>query len=396
MLSRSMQAIFEEMMSQYPVVTIMGPRQSGKTTLAKNAYPGRAYFNLENPDTRALIEKDPRGFIDNINLKQGVILDEIQRVPDLLSYIQTKTDENRIPGSFILTGSHQLQLNEAISQSLAGRTALLQLLPLSLTELEAEHIEYDMNDQLLKGFFPAVYQHQLDAIMYASNYVKTYIERDVRQIINIKDLDCFQNFIKLCAGRVSSTLNYESLSNDVGMSQNTIKSWITVLKASYIAFTLQPYFENFGKRVIKAPKLYFMDTSIASYLLDIQSSQQMDREKLRGALFENMVIVELMKYRYNQGRDANLYFYRDSNQNEVDVVMQHHDKIIPIEIKSTATFSGALIKNIEKFQAMAGKKSAVGFLIYNGELEQKVNNVHVLNYKNMHKLFSIVEGYVDG
>ncbi|MDF1655432.1 MAG: ATP-binding protein [Coxiellaceae bacterium] len=391
MLSRSMQAIFEEMMSQYPVVTIMGPRQSGKTTLAKNTYPGRAYFNLENPDTRALIEKDPRGFIDNINLKQGVILDEIQRVPDLLSYIQTKTDEDRMPGSFILTGSHQLQLNEAISQSLAGRTALLQLLPLSLTELKAEHIECDMNDQLLKGFFPAVYQHQLEASMYASNYVKTYIERDVRQIINIKDLDCFQTFIKLCTGRISSTLNYESLSNDVGVSQNTIKNWITVLKASYIAFTLPPYFENFGKRVIKAPKLYFIDTSIASYLLDIQSPQQMAREKLRGALFENMVIVELMKYRYNQGKDANLYFYRDSNQNEVDVVMQHHDKIIPIEIKSTATFSGALIKNIEKFQLMAGKRSPIGFLIYSGELEQKVNNVHVLSYKNMHKLFSMIE-----
>jgi uncharacterized protein len=391
MFNRSAQTVFEQLMTEYAVVTVTGPRQSGKTTLVKSCYPNRAYYNLENPDTRAFIEADPNEFINQIDLEQGVILDEIQRSPELLSYIQVKVDEKRITGSFILTGSHQLELSAAISQSLAGRAALMELLPLSINELKDNGIQYSVNEYLLNGFFPAVYQHHLDPITNARNYIKTYVERDIRQIINVKDLHSFQRFIKLCAGRVGSTINYESLANEVGVSQNTIKSWISVLEASYLIYRLQPYFENFGKRVIKSSKLYFTDVGLLSYLLDVQSINQMTHEKLRGEMFENLIVMELLKYQYNRGKDANIYFFRDSNQHEVDIVMQVHDKLIPIEIKSTSRFHPSLLKGVKYFQRLSGERSPIGFLLYAGDHEQRVENIELMNYKNIHKLMRAVD-----
>ncbi len=386
MYQRSIQATLEALLKQYAVVTVTGPRQSGKTTLVKTTYASRPYYNLENPDTRALIESDPKQFFADIDLQQGVILDEIQKSPELLSYIQVVVDEDRIPGSFILTGSHQLQMTEAISQSLAGRTAILELLPLSINEIEQESDSWATNEYLIKGFFPAVYQYNLDPTTNARNYIKTYVERDVRQLINVKDLHSFQRFVKLCAGRIGSTINRESLGNDVGVSQNTIKSWLSILEASYLTYQLQPYFENFGKRIIKSSKLYFLDVGLVSYLLDIKSIKQVEHDKLRGGLFENMVITEILKYQYNRGIDANIYFYRDSHNNEVDIVIQVGDKLVPIEIKSTSTFNTALLKNVRYFQKIVGDRAPLGYLIYAGEHEQKVKNIMITNFRNIHKV----------
>src|SRR3990167_3074524 len=343
MYNRSIQDALEDVMRQYPIVTMTGPRQSGKTTLVKTNYPSKPYFSLENPDVCAMISADPRQFLNNINLKKGVILDEVHKYPDLLSYIQGIVDDNRIPGSFILTGSHHLQLTEVVTQSLAGRAALLELLPLSLNELNQV---YSVDEYLIQGFFPAIYQHDMDPIVYARNYIKTYLERDVRQLINIQDLHAFQRLLKLAAGCIGSTINRESLSSDIGVSQNTIKKWIETLDISYITFQLKPYFENLGKRIIKAPKLYFTDVGLASYMLEIRSADQMCIDKMRGNLFENMVILEIIKYQYNRGKDLDIYFYRDSHQNEVDVILPNHDKLIPIEIKSTSTFDASFLKNL--------------------------------------------------
>jgi predicted AAA+ superfamily ATPase len=390
MFSRVVQVELENLTQQYAVVTILGPRQSGKTTIAKMTYPNKEYFNLENPDVRDFIAADPKAFLFNLDLKKGVILDEIQRLPELLSYIQSIVDENRTPGSFILTGSHQLQLNQVISQSLAGRTALLELLPLSINELTANNLNYTTDEYLVNGFFPAIYKHNLNAIINSRNYIKTYVERDVRQIVNVKDLHSFQRFIKLCAGRVGSAINRESLGNEAGVSQNTVKNWLSVLEASYVTFQLQPYFENFGKRIIKAPKLYFLDVGLISYLLGIESPKQMNYDKLRGNIFENLVILEILKYYYNQGKDANIYFFRDSHNVEVDIILQVHNKLIPVEIKSSSTFNSSFLKNIKYFQKLAKERSPIGFLIYSGEQEHKLGNIEVINYKNIHKMMMLI------
>jgi predicted AAA+ superfamily ATPase len=386
MFARSMQQQLLHLMQQYPVVTVLGPRQSGKTTLVRLSCPGKAYYNLENQDTLALIMADPKQFFAGIDLSAGVIFDEIQSYPQLLSYIQVVVDEKRVAGSFILTGSHQLYLTAAISQSLAGRTALLELLPLSISELNNASVESSVDQYLLKGFYPANYHYDLDPTVASRNYIKTYVERDVRQIKNIQNLASFQRFIKLCAGRVGSTINYESISSDVGISQTTVKNWLSLLEASYLTFQLQPYFENLGKRIIKAPKLYFLDVGVASYLLDIKSLDQVSHDRLRGGLFENLVIVDMLKYLYNNGMDNNLYFFRDSHQNEVDLIMQINDKLIPVEIKVTSTFNGSLLKGIKKFRAIVNNRVPISFLIYSGE-EAIVDDIHLINCKNITKVF---------
>lgn len=395
MFERSIKIKLENLVKDYPVVTITGPRQSGKTTLVKETYPNKSYYNLESPDLLELILSDPREFFNNIDLKRGVILDEIQRAPELLSYIQVIVDENRIPGAFLLTGSHQVLLLEAVSQSLAGRCALLELLPLSINELKHAGFNLKTNEYLLNGLFPAIYKHNLDPIDTSRNYMKTYVERDVRQIINIKDLHSFQKFVKLCAGRVGSTVNLESLSSDVGVSQNTIKNWLSLMESSYILFQLQPYFENLGKRLMKAPKIYFLDVGLASYLLGINSTMQISHDRLKGALFENLVITEILKYKYNRGEDSGIYFFRDSNHNEVDIIMTSHDKLIPIEIKSTSTFHNSLLKGIKYFQKSAKSRYSVGFLIYAGEMESKIDNIYIMNYKNLHKMMHIIKESID-
>lgn len=375
------------MADDYPIVTVLGPRQSGKTTLVRHVFNTKPYVSLENPDDRAFAEQDPKGFLENY--PEGAILDEIQRLPLLLSYLQGIVDEHPSKkGLFILTGSHQKELHQSVSQSLAGRTALLTLLPLCLSELPKLEQEKQLDDYLYQGMYPRVYQDKLNPTKYYRNYLQTYVERDVRQMINIKDLSMFQRFIKLCASRIGQLFNANNISNELGISSNTVQQWLSILEASFVVYRLQPYFENFGKRVIKSPKLYFTDVGLATYCLDIHDTTQLARDPLRGHLVENFVILEVIKHRMNQGLEPNCYFYRDSNQHEVDLIIKNGHQLIPVEIKSSKTFHSDFLKGLQYFKTMTGERSPVGFLIYGGEREQKIQQVFVKNFLNTKSMMS--------
>lgn len=370
----------------YPVVTLIGPRQSGKTTLAKHLFPEKLYYTLESADIRALVEEDPRRFLEDH--QQGIIIDEIQRAPQLLSYIQEYVDasQDHQKGQFILTGSHQLELVEAITQSLAGRTALLTLFPLSLNEIKNITVNWPLDKLLLQGGFPRIYKDELNPTKAYRNYFHTYVERDVRKMINIKDIALFEKFIKLCAGRIGQLINFQSLASDTGVSYHTIEHWLSILEASFIILRLQPYFENFGKRLIKSPKLYFTDVGLAAYLLGIENEQQMSRDPLRGVLFENLVILDLIKSRLNQGLDHQLYFFRDHHGHEVDVIYKSANNLVPIEIKAGQTFNREFLKGLNYFKNLVEDRCVEGFLIYSGDLEQTINEITLLNYRNTFKV----------
>lgn len=385
-INRQIEQEVKEMARDYPVLTLIGPRQSGKTTLAKHLFPEKPYYSLESADIRALAEVDPRRFLEEH--EEGMIIDEIQRAPQLLSYIQEYVDasQNQQKGRFILTGSHQLKLVEAITQSLAGRTALLTLLPLSLHEIGSITLGWSLERLLLQGGFPRIYRDVLNPVKAYRNYFHTYVERDVRKIINVKDIALFEKFVKLCAGRIGQLVNFQSLASETGVSYHTIESWLSVLEASFIIFRLQPYFENFGKRLIKSPKLYFTDVGLAAYLLGIENEQQMARDPLRGGLFENLVILELMKSRLNQGLDHQLYFFRDHSGNEVDVIYKSANTLIPIEIKAGKTFHRDFLKGLNYFKKLVGERCGEGFLVYSGDKEQANQEVTLLNYRNAIKV----------
>ena len=369
----------------YPVVTIIGPRQSGKTTLVRTAFPDLPYVNLEAPDIREYAERDPRSFLAASS--NGMIIDEIQRVPSLFSYIQTIVDEHDKKGQFILTGSHQLDLHHRISQSLAGRVALLTLLPMSIQELTQAGFNDPLDELMFKGGYPRIYKDNLDPTTTYRNYHQTYLERDLRQLINIKDLSQFQRFIRLCTGRIGQILNLASLSNDVGVSSHTIKQWLSILEASYLIFLLQPYYENFGKRSIKSPKLYFTDIGLVCYFLGIENSNQLSRDPLRGAIFENLIFLELYKSRSNQGLDPKLYFYRDQKGFEIDFIFEKARKLIPIEVKSAQTFANDFGKNIQTFQLLTKEKGDNGYIIYSGDREFSIGGMKIINYKNIPEIF---------
>jgi uncharacterized protein len=385
MILRKLSIELKILIGEYPVVTILGPRQSGKTTLAKEFLDGYEYSNLEDPSVRSYAEEDPKAYLSQF--KSRVIIDEIQRVPNLLSYIQIIVDEEKLNGKFVLTGSHQLQLQEAISQSLAGRTALLRLLPLSISELKDEGIEFDSFEQYcLNGFLPRIYDQSIRATTAYSNYYQTYVERDVKLLINIKDLSLFEKFIKLLAGRVGQLLDYGNLSNDVGVDTKTIKSWLSILEASFIIFKLSPFYENFGKRVIKSPKYYFIDVGLLCFLLGIEKEEQVRRDPLVGNIFENLVIIDCLKERYNLGKVDNLYFFRDSNGNEVDIVYQDGRNLIPIEIKSSSTFNSKFAKGIVTFQKVT-EQAGKGHIVYAGDLFPSTSNYSVMNFKSVCSIF---------
>lgn len=379
-IKREQQNILIELARQYPVVTITGPRQSGKTTLVQSAFPDFQYFSMEDPDIREIAISDPRQFLNKHG--KGMILDEIQKTPELLSYIQGIVDKHRNPGMFILTGSQQFDLHSKISQSLAGRTAILYLLPFTINELSKMKSDFTVDEYLLYGFYPGIHDKKQDPNIAYKNYFQTYIERDLRQIVNIKDLNLFQKFVRLCAGRIGQVFSASSLSNDIGVSVPTINSWISILKASYILFTLEPYSANIGKRLIKSPKLYFYDVGIASYLLGIENINQLSRDPLRGNLFENMVILEMLKTRFNIGRDHNLFFYRDSNKNEVDVLYKKGNQLIPVEIKSAETFTKDFLKGLEYIKKVFPENIENSYILYAGDFEQQIENSHLINFKN--------------
>ena len=331
----------------YPTVTVTGPRQSGKTTLCRMLFPDLPYSNLEDPEIRAFATDDPRGFFRSF--PQGGILDEFQRVPDLTSTIQVIVDNPDFKGTFILTGSCNLSVRHVVNQSLAGRTAMIELLPFSFPEIQSLQKDCTTDQLLFTGFYPRIYDQNLDPTQALSDYIATYAERDVRQLHMIRDLTQFQKFMGLCAGRIGQILNLESLGNDTGVSQTTAREWLSLLEASYITFRLPPFFANISKRLIKSPKLYFYDTGLAACLMGIRHMDQIATHPLRGMLFENMVVCETLKYFLNRTRRPQLYFYRDSNGNEVDLVITHVGQPIPIEIKSAATLSPALFKGIAQF-----------------------------------------------
>lgn len=385
MYKRSLQTELEALIGDYPIVSVMGPRQSGKTTLVQQTFPHKPYVNLEAPDERLLATTDPRAFLDRY--PAGAILDEIQRVPTLLSYMQTLVDERKKKGLYVITGSHQFELHEAISQSLAGRVGLLTLLPMTISELAESNITLDLDEQLYHGFFPRIYSDHLNPTKAYRNYVQTYLEKDVRTLSDIKNMVQFQTFLKLCASRVGQIFDYASVSNDLGVSAHTVKHWLSVLEASYIVVRLKPYFENFGKRLIKSPKLYFTDVGLACYLLDIENQTQLARDPLRGSLFENLVIMELIKYRYNHGLEPNLYFYRDSHKNEIDAIIKQGHELIPVEIKAAKTFHTDFLKGLRLLKKLAPTRVPKGYVIYSGTQQQKIEDFELLNYRNAEDVF---------
>ena len=320
MIEREITPRLRALFEQYPFVTVTGPRQSGKTTLCRSAFPDLAYANLEALDQRNFAETDPRGFL--AQLGEGAIIDEIQRVPDLLSYLQVLADERRQNGMYILTGSEQFQLSDAISQSLAGRTALLRLLPLSLSERQQTGARNDIEGMLYSGFYPRIFDQGLEPSEALGDYFDTYVERDVRRLGGVRNLSTFQRFARLCAGRVGQLLNLSSLASDMGISHTTAREWLTILEASYIVYRLPPYHTNIGKRLTKSPKLYFYDVGLASHLIGIEQADQLSTHPLRGFLFENLVVSEAMKHRFNRGRRPNLSFFRDSKGLECDLLYE--------------------------------------------------------------------------
>ena len=367
---RLIEPVLGKLARQYPVVTVTGPRQSGKTTLCRKVFPKVPYVNLEAPDVRRFAVEDPRGFL--ARHPTGVVLDEIQRAPELLSYIQGLVDESKRNGLFILTGSGQFELLASISQSLAGRTALLKLLPFSMEEMKGSFGLTSVNRLIVTGFYPRIYDQKLDPSQALGDYFETYVERDLRQIGMVRDLSLFRTFVRLCAGRIGQLLNMHSLANDVGISHTTARSWMSLLEASYIVYLLPPLHANIGKRLLKSPKLYFYDVGLAGYLLGLRHELQAGRDPLRGSLFENLVVMEVMKYYLNRGERRPLSFYRDSAGNEVDLVIEKSQRYVPIEIKAGATITDDYFKGLRHFSKVFGGKVESSGLVYGGsELQQR-------------------------
>lgn len=385
MIRRDIEPELHRLLTEYPVVSLLGPRQAGKTTLARQALPDYAYVNLEQPDVRQLAMDDPRAFL--ARHQPPVILDEIQRVPELLSYIQAEVDAQPGNGRYVLTGSHQLSLREALSQSLAGRTALLYLLPFSIAELRnADIVLPRMEDYLYQGFLPRIYDQQQRPTPAWSNYYQTYVERDVRQLINLKDALIFEKFLRLLAGRAGQLMNISSLAGDVGVSIPSIQHWLSILEASFVLFRLPPYFENFGKRVIKSPKYYFTDVGLLSFLLGIETPEQVARDPLVGHIFENLVVMEVVKTLHNSGKQANLFFYRDSNGLEADLLLPKGRDLIPVEIKASTTYRPELLKGLTRVAALSSRMKTPT-LVYAGDSLTFSNGVRALRFDALAALY---------
>ncbi len=386
MITREISRFIANITKKYPVITITGPRQSGKTTLVKTIFREKPYVNLEHIETREFAKQDPIGFLKKY--PEGAVIDEVQRVPELFSYIQVIVDEVQQMGMFILTGSSQFNLLSSITQSLAGRTALCKLLPFSISELSAYTATYTIVDFLHKGFYPIIYDRELEPSEALGNYIETYIERDLRQFSQIHNLSLFRKFIRMCAGRIGQLLNLSSIANNVGISHTTAREWLTILEASYIVFLLEPFYANIKKRLIKSPKLYFYDVGLASYLLGVEYKSQLQTHPLKGNLFENLIIMEIIKYRFNQGKRNNLHFYRDSNGREVDILYtlaQHH---IPIEVKAGETITQDYFKGLDSFEKLFPELPYGKALIYGGERFETFKNTSILSCKRIHEFLT--------
>lgn len=380
-IKRKIESTILEAAQYFPVITVTGPRQSGKTTMLKQIFPHLQYYSLEDLDTRAFAMEDPVRFL-HLH-EEGMILDEVHNYPELLSYIQGIVDEQP-QKKFVLSGSSNFALLKKVSQSLAGRSGVFELMPLSIEEVKGQVKYVDDADQLLyQGLYPAVCSGKnIPKFLYPS-YVKTYLERDVRDLLNVKDMRQFNMFLKLCAGRIGSVFNASEIAGEVGVSSKTIQAWVSILQASYVVYLLPPYFENSRKRLTKSPKIYFCDTGLACSLLGIESAEQLAFDKMRGHLFENLIVVELLKRRLNEGKESNLYFYRDSNQNEVDILVDHGSSLDAIEVKSAMTYSPSFEKALLKVNDWVNPTVGQRTIVYAGALEDDKGDIRLLNYRNM-------------
>lgn len=371
-----------ELKEQFPVLAIFGPRQSGKTTLARALFPDYRYVNLEDFEEQEFVNSDAKGFLQRFSGEKGVIFDEIQKTPRLLSYIQIEVDERNQPGRFVLTGSQNILLNQQVSQTLAGRVALTTLLPLSIEELRAAHaLPETAQEAIFRGFYPRSYHHHVDPIVFADSYIRTYLERDVRDITQVASLSDFQKFMRLCAARIGQLLNLSDLATSAGISLPTVKSWLSILEASYVIFFLQPYFVNFNKRLVKMPKLYFYDTALACHLLRLMNADDVYDHYLRGSLFESMIVSDLMKKRFSRCLPPNLYFWRDKSGMEIDVICEESGKMTAMEIKSSATIQADMFDGLEKWAHISHSPLDQGILIYGGAEEQKRKQGQILSWK---------------
>ena len=374
----------KSMAKQYPVTAVLGPRQSGKTTIAQKAFPSKHYISLEDLDNRQFAQTDPRGFLDSY--KKGAIIDEAQRCPDLLSYIQTHVDRDKKKGQFIITGSNQFLLEEKITQSLAGRVSLLRLLPLSFQELKQAKKTTPLDKLIFKGFYPQLHAENIKISAFFNNYIETYVSKDVRLIKNISNLSSFNTFIKLCANRTGQLLNLQSLANDCGITQNTVKSWISILESSFILRRIYPYYENFNKRLVKSPKIYFYDTGLLCNLLSIKKVEDLAFHALKSFIFENLIFSEIEKYFFNQGEKAPLYFWRDKTGHEIDFLIEGKNLKI-IEVKSSQTFSTDFLKNITYFSKINPTEKS-NYLIYAGRDKQTRNQCAILPWWDIGKVLN--------
>lgn len=385
MIPRTAEQLVHSLLQGFPIVTITGPRQSGKTTLARSVLSEQAYFSLEDPDVRAFAIDDPRGFL--ARCADGAVLDEIQRAPELFSYLQTHVDRDGRMGRFLLTGSQQFGLMSGITQSLAGRSAFLELLPLAFDELRGAGVApSDLSSMLFQGGYPPLYDRPLSPRQWFPAYVTAYVERDVRQMLKVQDLDTFQRFVRLCAGRSGQVLNVSSLATDCGVTHNTAKSWISVLEASYLLFLLRPHHANFNKRLIKSPKLYFYDTGLLCWLLGIQQAGQLAAHPLRGQIFETFVVAELRKVFLNRGEPPQFYFWRESNGNEIDLLVETGGKLMPVEIKSGQTLNRDFFIGLERWMALAGDMAFNPTLIHGGREEHERRGVRVLGWDRLDRI----------
>ncbi|HMQ89956.1 MAG TPA: ATP-binding protein [Flavilitoribacter sp.] len=367
MIYRAISEKIKALAAKFPVVSLTGPRQSGKTTLVRELFPDYKYINLEHPDYRLAAQQAPQELLRHG--AKGIIIDEAQYAPDIFSYIQLAADERNIPGEFILTGSQHFLFIEKITQSLAGRVALFNLLPFSASELSGTPYQQKAPlDYILKGFFPRLYDKDIAPSDYFPAYIQTYVERDVRQIVNVADLDAFQTFLRLCAGRIGQLFNQTEIGKLAGVDQKTITRWLSILKTGFQVFTLPPYFQNFDKRIVKTPKLYFYDTGLACSLLSIRSTDELSLHFARGPLFENFVIAEIMKNFFNRGIRPNLYFWRDHSGNEIDLLVEEGGQLFPLEIKAGQTIKSDYFKGLRYFAQISGIPAENAGLIYAGDL----------------------------
>ena len=381
MIPRTLAETLHRLAQSFPVIAITGPRQSGKTTLARAVFPDKPYVSLEDPTERAFALEDPRGFL--ARFEQGAVFDEAQRWPDLFSYLQGMVDQQRTPGRFVLTGSQQFGLLAGVTQSLAGRVGLARLLPLALDEQPATSGQFGLDSIMLLGGYPLLHTEPVMASDWFASYVATYIERDVRQVLNVKDMTTFQRFLRLCAGRTGQLLNLSALAGEAGISHSTARAWLSVLESSDLVFLLPPYHRNFGKRLVKTPKLYFLDTGLACWLLGIRSPDVLILHPSRSALFETWVVSEFVKERFNRGLPADLYFWRDNNGLEADLVFEVGTRLQPVEIKSGQTVTRDYIKAGQASARFAGDEALPPWLIYGGDESYERSGIRVIGWRDI-------------